>query len=70
MPAVTPVTRPPVPTEATPALLLLHVPPPVASVAFVVLPRQSVIVAGEIGNTAGPGLTVTFAVVKQPVPSV
>ena len=43
VPAVTPVTRPvALPTVATPGLVLVHVPPPVASVSCVVAPVQTV----------------------------
>lgn len=62
MPAVTvPVDGP---TGATVALLLLHVPPPVALVKFSVTPEQ-IVVGPEM--TAGRGLTVTSFVVKHPV---
>ena len=61
MPA--PVTTPVPETVATPVLLLLQTPPPVASVRLVVLPRQTVATAGVIA--AAPGFTVTVAVEKH-----
>ena len=66
-------TAPPVtspvedPMLAIPALLLLHVPPPVRSVNCVVSPAHTVIVPViAVGN----GFTVTTAVMIQPVPTV
>ena len=63
VPLVRPLTRPvPKPMVATAVLLLLHVPPGVASASVDVLPAQSerIPVIGEIG------LTVTTAVVVHP----
>ena len=64
---VPPVTTPVVdPTLAIPGALLLHVPPP-ASLNVVVKPEQTV----KLPNIAvGNGLTVTSAVMIQPVPKV
>jgi hypothetical protein len=56
-PKLTPNTTPPVFIDATAALLVLHVPPAVASVRVVVLPLQTV-VAPTIG-AAKTELTVT-----------
>jgi hypothetical protein len=59
-----PVTTPEAePTVATRLLLLLHVPPPGASVSDIVPPVHTV-VAPIIAD--GNGLTVTTVVVKQP----
>ena len=64
-PGVTPVIVPaPGKTVAIPVLLLLHVPPVVASIKIVVAPVQAV-VAPVI--TAGNELTVTIDVVWHPV---
>lgn len=67
VPVVAPVTTPDAePTGAIAVLLLLHAPPVVASVSVIVAPTHTlllpVIAAGEV-------LTVTVAVVAQPVPS-
>ena len=64
---VPPVTIPVVePTVATPVALLLHVPPP-ASDKVVVNPEQTLRLPSiAVGN----GLTVTTAVMIQPVPKV
>ena len=64
---VPPVTTPVVdPTLAIPVALLLPVPPP-ASLNVVVKPEQTV----KLPNIAvGNGLTVTSAVMIQPVPKV
>ena len=65
MPVATPVTIPDdVPTVAIPVLLLLHVPPLVASLRVVVKPMQTVAVPL---TDAGNGLTVTTTVATQPV---
>lgn len=64
VPAVTPVTMPLVPTEATALLPLLHAPPVVALVNVTVLPAQ---VAGDDGVIADtPEMTVTLLVTMQP----
>ena len=62
---VWPVTTPVVnPTVATAVLLLVQLPPPGVSPRFVVDPEQTVLIPViAVGN----GLTVTIAVVKQPV---
>lgn len=62
-----PVTTPEELTVATAVLLLLHVPPGVASVSAVVAPTQRVSVP-PMG--AGLLLVVIVNVVKQPVPNV
>ncbi len=68
VPAVIPVTTPvPAPTEATDVLLLLHAPPPVASLSVVVAPTHALAVPVI---TDGVGDTVNVAVVLQPVGSV
>ena len=59
----TAVTKPPVPTVATVIVLLLHVPPAVASVSASVPPEQIVTGTGEIA--AGVAFTVTTAVEEQ-----
>lgn len=65
MPLATPLTMPvPAPTDAIEMLLLVHVPPPVASL--------SVIVAGKHSGAlpvipAGIEVTVTIVVAAQPV---
>jgi len=59
---VTPVTVPPT-TVALP-LLLVQTPPDVASVRLVVLPVQTVAVAGEIPT--GAEFTVTILTALQP----
>ena len=61
-PTATPLTKPPLPTEATDVLLLLHVPPLVASLNKLVLPLQTDVVPAIAGGVAGSGLTVTAAV--------
>ena len=66
-PAATPVTSPAVPTVATAVLLLLHVPPVTVELKVVTDPGQTVAVPVSAG---GKALTVTVAVVKQPVESV
>lgn len=64
VPPATPVTIPVAPTVATAVLLLLHPPPPVASESDVVSPAHTVLVPNiAVGN----GVTVTTAVVVQPV---
>jgi hypothetical protein len=64
VPAVTPVTTPAPVIVATAGVALLHVPPAVASVKVVVDPTQTDNVPPI---DAGNGLTVTVAVLKQPV---
>jgi hypothetical protein len=61
-PIETPVTIPVDPTVAIAVLLLLHVPPDVASVKVTDVPGQ--IVAGSVitGATAGKGITVSVLV--------
>jgi tellurite resistance protein TehA-like permease len=54
---------PVLPTVAMPVLLLLHVPPAVASDSATVPPTHTLAVAGVIAD--GFGLTVTVAVTKQ-----
>ena len=66
LPAVTPVTVPDVPTVAL-ALLLFHVPLPVASLNEEVDPAQTLIVPV---TAAGSGFTVTTAVTLQPGPEI
>ena len=66
-PVAVPVTRPVVEINATPILLLLHVPSGVTSLNDVVNPWQT----DKVPNIApGSGFTVTTAVVKQPVDKV
>jgi len=67
VPAVAAVTTPDeLPTEATPGVPLVHVPPLVALLSVIVPPApHMIIVAGEIA--AGIGFTVTSLVAKQPV---
>ncbi len=67
VPAVTPVTTPAPAGTVENALLLLQVPPTVASVNVVVKPTQTAI-GPDIA--AGNGLTVTVAVAIQPVGNV
>ena len=68
VPAATPVTTPDAVTVATPVLLLVHVPPAVASVSGVVNPTQTDNVPVIAG---GKGLTVTTTVgAIQPVGNV
>jgi hypothetical protein len=62
MPAVTPVTTP-APLTVAFALLLDHTPPVVASVRLMVLPVQTVEVAGTMAT--GAVLTVTISVAEQ-----
>ena len=66
LPAVMPATVPDVPTVAF-ALLLLHVPLPVASLNVVDEPAQTLIVPVI---AAGNGFTVTAAVTLQPGPDI
>ena len=62
VPAASPVTVP-LTTVATPGALLVHIPPPVASVNDIVVPAH---IAAETGaNATGPGLTVTDSVATQ-----
>ncbi len=63
-PAATPVTIPPVLTVATEVLLLLHVPPEVASESVMDDPSQT---DAEPPIAAGNGLTVITTDLKQPV---
>lgn len=65
VPAATPVTIPEVPTVAIDVLLLLQVPPVVASVRLAVEPIQYTDVVPPIG--AGSGLMVITLVAIQPV---
>ena len=66
MPLAIVVTKPvAAPIVATPAALLLHVPPAVASVSVVVLPRHN----DKVPLIADTVLTVTTAVVIQPPPA-
>ena len=68
VPADTPVTIPvPAPTEAIEVLLLLHVPPLVASLSEVVSPTQTLLTP-VIAD--GVGLTVSIIVVVQPAGNV
>lgn len=67
LPEATPVTIPEVPTVANAVLLLLQVPPLVASVSVVVDPAQTMAVPPM---AAGSGFTVTIEVVIHPVGSV
>ena len=68
VPAVLPVTMPEdEPTEATAALLLVQVPPPVASVNAVLLPMHTLVVPVI---TEGPEFTFTVVVALQPEGSV
>ena len=62
-----PVNIPVLPTDAIPEALLLHTPPPVTSVSAVVSPEHTFKVPVIF---AGNGLTVTIAVMIQPVPMV
>src|ERR1019366_9069008 len=63
VPGAMPETTPVLPTVATAVLLLLHVPPGVASVSVVVLPAQTVAVpVTDDGNA----FTVTVAEAVQP----
>jgi len=65
VPPDTPVTTPvPATTVAIAGVALLHVPPAVASANVLVKPMHTVVVPVI---TAGNGLTVTVAVLKQPV---
>ena len=64
VPPAIPVTIPAASTVATAVLLLLHPPPPVASDNDVVSPAHTVLIPNiAVGN----GVTVTTAVVVQPV---
>ena len=68
MPGAVPQTTPVrLPIAATPELLLLHVPPLVASVSVTQLPVQT-LVGPAIAD--GNALTVTACVAIQPVPKV
>ena len=62
VPAAMPVITPPA-TVATPVLLLLHVPPKVASVSVILLPTQIDGLAGDM--TPGVGSTEVIAVAEQ-----
>jgi len=66
-PAATPVTTPDVFTVAVPVELVDHVPPVVELLRVVVVPGQTLV---DPVIVAGIGLTVTTAVLKQPVPTV
>ncbi len=61
VPAVRPVTTPPVLTEATVGAVLLHVPPPDASVSVVLRPEHTEKVPAM---ATGGAVTVTDAVAK------
>lgn len=63
VPPATPDTMPVDPTVAVPVVLLLHIPPVVASVRFVVAPAQTEAVPPI---TAGKRLTVNGLVAKHP----
>jgi hypothetical protein len=63
-PADAPVITPPVLAVAIEPSALAHVPPVVAELRFVVSPTQ---IVGVPVIAAGSGLTVTTAVVRQPV---
>src|SRR5437763_776971 len=68
VPASTPVTTPlDDPIVATAVVLLIHVPPAIASVKLVVDPVQT---SSEPAIAAGNGFTVKTAVALQPVESV
>jgi len=67
VPALRPVTTPPAVTVPTAGVLLLHVPPAVVQVR-VVVPFTQMLVAPV--STAGRGVTVSTAVLRQPVDSV
>ena len=68
LPAAPPLTIPDtIPTVACTVLLLLQLPPPVVSDKVVVEPTHT---TGVPLIAAGTGLTVTVAVVKQPVGNV
>ena len=62
MPAVTPVTMPVAPTEATELLLLLHTPPAVVSVKVIVEPVHTV-----ASPDIGPGAEGVVVTVKETV---
>src|SRR5436309_11977804 len=64
LPAPTPLTIPVEPTVAIKPLLLVQLPPPVASKRPVVAPTQTVADEGEIAT--GITATVTGAVAEQP----
>ena len=67
MPGVTPVTTPVLkPTVAMAGVLLLQVPPGIASLTVIAVPMHKT-EGPTIG--AGSGLTLTTVVVEQPVPS-
>lgn len=63
VPPAIPVTSPPELTVATPALLLLHVPPLTALESIIDCPAQ---MGTAPVMASGAGFTVTFAVVMQP----
>ena len=65
VPTATPVTIPVPPTVATAVLLLVHVPPPVASVSAAVPPRQ--MLTAPVGMIGDAAFTVTIVVALQPV---
>jgi len=68
VPGATPLTKPELlPTVAVAVLLLLHTPPVTASLNAVVRPWHTVAVPVI---AATPGLTVTVALVRQPVVNV
>jgi hypothetical protein len=67
IPVTTPVDEP---TVATVVVPLSHVPPVGAPVSTIVEPMHTCIPAGELVIAVGSGLTVTTAVLIQPVGSV
>ena len=72
-PADTPVTTPEALMVATDVLLLLQVPPEVASDSAVVVPVHSVVVPVMMAGVAGAALTIIVRVIKaepQPLPNV
>lgn len=67
MPVAIPVTIPKPETVATAVLLLLHIPPAVASLRAIVAPAHTVV--GPV-IADGKGFTVTTVVMLQPVPNI
>ena len=61
VPTPFPVTTPPDVIDAMPALLLLQMPPPVASVKVALPPRHILMGTGVIAAGLGPTLTVAVA---------
>jgi hypothetical protein len=68
VPVLIPVTKPTGEIVATPVLVLLHTAPDVLDDKVVVLPVQILLIPPDI--TDGTGLTVTTAVLEQPVAKV